>query len=144
MTKKLNKLIAFKNLGSLAFVVLTLLFVGCSSQGDFRGQSTGTGVSLAENNYKIIKAGVKGESRGFKLFGIIPFVSPNYAEAKADLYANLGESLVGRSAALANQTEDKSTIYVILFSLPKVTITADVIEFTLKGQSDSSQKSSKK
>ena len=71
-------------------------------------------------------------------------MSPNYAEAKADLYASVGESLVGRSAALANQTEDKSSIYVILFSLPKVTITADVIEFTSKGQSDSSQKTSKK
>ena len=141
---KLDKRIAIKYLYFLTFGVLTLLSVGCSSQGDFRGQSTGTGVTLAENNYKIIKAGAKGESRGFRLFGIIPFVSPNYAEAKADLYASVGESLVGRSAALANQTEDKSSIYVVLFSLPKVTITADVIEFTSKGQSDSSQKTSKK
>jgi hypothetical protein len=32
--------------------------------------------------------------------------------------------------ALANQTEDRSSLYLILFSIPRVTITADVIEFT--------------
>lgn len=142
---KINNSIVIENLGFFVLVAFALSSIGCSSsQGDFRGQSTGTGVSLAENNYKIIKAGVKGESKGFKLLGLITFVSPNYAEAKADLYASVGESLVGRSAALANQTEDKSTFYVILFSIPKVTITADVIEFTQKSQLESLQKSLKK
>ena len=83
----------------------------------------------------MIKAGAIGHSSGFKLLGIIPFASPNYAEAKTDLYKSVGEPLTGRSVALANQTEDRSSIYLILFSIPKVTITADVIEFTDKAQS---------
>lgn len=92
--------------------------------------STGTGVNLNGNNYRVIKAGARGEDFGFALFGFITLVSPSYADAKDQLYASVGESLKGRAIALANQTEDRSTLYVILFSLPKITLTADVIEFT--------------
>lgn len=108
----------------------TSLFLGgcANNQGEFK-QTTGTGVSLGKSNYKVVKAGVRGESTGFKLLGIIPFSSPNYADAKASLYASVGENLTGRSIALANQTEDRSSIYLILFSIPKVTLTADIIEF---------------
>ena len=35
----------------------------------------------------------------------------------------------GRSTALANVTEDRSMMFFLLFSLPRLTITADVIEF---------------
>ena len=123
---------------------LTIFSVGCTtSQGDLRGQRTDTGVSLAENNYKIIKAGAKGESQGFNLL-FLSLVSPNYAEAKSKLYTDIGIPLEGRSVALANQTEDRSCINLIIFSIPKVTITADVIEFTSKIQSESSQKSSRR
>jgi hypothetical protein len=104
------------------------LLAGCASQGEFR-QSSGTQVSLAGNNYKILKTGVKGTSTGFKLLGLIPIVPPNMADAKQSLYASCGESLTGRSVALANETEDRSSVYLILFSLPRYTITADVVEF---------------
>lgn len=114
----------FKIFLPLAFIAIT----GCSSNGSFQ-QSTGTEVSLKANNYKIIKAGATGTSRGFYLLGIIPIVSPSYAEAKADLYKSAGQSLEGRSIALANQTQDKSLLYLILFSMPKVTFTADIVEF---------------
>lgn len=66
------------------------------------------------------------------MLGIIPLVTPSYADAKASLYANTGENLTGRSIALANQTEDKSGINLLIFQIPKVTITADVVEFTDK------------
>ena len=117
------------------FFLLSLLATGCASQGEFRGQGTGTQISLAGNNYKVIKAGARGQSSGFRLLGIIPFTSPNYADAKASLYRSVGEPLTGKSIALANQTEDRSALYLILFSIPKVTITADVVEFTDKAQS---------
>jgi len=93
-------------------------------------QNTGTAVSLQGNNYKVVKAGAKGESSGFYLLGIIPIVSPNYADAKANLYFSSGEPLEGRSIALANTTQDSSTLYLILFSVPRITVTADIIEFT--------------
>jgi len=104
------------------------LLVGCSSTGSMP-QSTGTDVSLSGNNYKVIKAGARGESSGFYLFGFIPIVSPSYADAKSNLYKSVGKSLEGRSVALANQTYDRSTLYLILFSIPRLTVTADIVEF---------------
>ena len=107
-----------------------LLLGGCASQGAFKGQATTTGVSLSQNNYKIIKSGAKGQSYGFRLLGVVPIFMPNYALAKERLYQSVGENLTGRSVALANQTEDRSALYLLLFSIPKYTVTADVIEFT--------------
>lgn len=113
-----------------SFVMAVLFFCGCASVGGGRmTQSTETGVTLKEGNYKIVKAGARGTSYGFNLLGFIPITHPRYANAKISLYKSVGEPLEGRSIALANQTEDRSTLYLLLFSLPKVTITADVIEF---------------
>jgi hypothetical protein len=107
-----------------------LITTGCSSTGDMRGGTTGTDVQLNQKNYKMVKAGAIGHSYGFRLLGIIPFDAPTAAEAKADLYRSVGQDLTGRAVALANETEDRSCLYLILFSVPKVTYTADVIEFT--------------
>ena len=121
-----------KTLAVMAAIgLLSWLGTGCAGRGEFR-QGTGTQVSLGENNYKLIKAGAKGQSLGFSLLGFIPIVPPNMADAKETLYHSVGESLTGRSVALANQTEDRSSLYLILFSIPRFTITADVVEFTDK------------
>jgi hypothetical protein len=106
------------------------LLSGCASIGNFKGQATNTVVNLNSNNYKVIKTEVTGASSGFFLLGLIPFKSPTYREAKANLYQEIGAPLEGRSVAFANQTEDISSMYFILFSIPKVTVTADLIEFT--------------
>ncbi len=63
------------------------------------------------------------------MFGFIPITNPSYAGAKKDLYASIGTDVTDRSLALANQTEDRSSLYLVLFSIPKITISADVIEF---------------
>ena len=106
-----------------------VLFAGCSSVGNMN-QATGTNVQLNQKNYKVIKAGAMGQSWGFRLLGIIPFASPEYAAAKQRLYASVGDSMNGKAAALANETEDRSVLYLILFSVPRLTLSADVIEFT--------------
>jgi hypothetical protein len=108
--------------------VCAILLTGCVSYGRMSGQ-TGTAVSLSGKNYKMIKAGAMGKSSGFKLLGLIPISSPSYASAKASLYKSVGEPLPGRAVALANQTEDRSSLYLILFSIPRITVTADVVEF---------------
>lgn len=110
-------------------LAIIALVTGCASEGNYKN-SNATGVNLAGNNYRIVKAGATGSSSGFYLLGLIPFASPNYGDAKARIYQNVPETLTGRSIALINQTEDRSVIYLIFFSVPKVTITADVIEFT--------------
>ena len=114
------------------------LITGCASWGQMN-QSTGTQVQLNSNNYKVIKAGAKGESRGFNFLCLIPFASPNFADAKANLYQNIGQKLEGKSVALANLTEDRSFMCLILFSIPKVTITADIVEFLDEGKNQNSQ-----
>lgn len=114
----------------LYFLMAIVLFsYGCSASRGSMTQSTGTGVSLKENNYKVVKAGAKGESSGFYFLGFIPIVSPTYADAKESLYKSVDQNLEGRSVALANQTEDRAWRYFLLFALPKLTITADIVEF---------------
>ena len=107
-----------------------VLFTGCASNTtELNSPSTQTAVSLSQNNFRIIKAGAIGTSHGFRLLGIIPFAGANETQARANLYKNLGQSLEGKSATLANTTYAKSTIYLILFSVPKVTVEADVVEY---------------
>jgi hypothetical protein len=113
-----------------AGIAASLFFlIGCASTGEFKGQATAARVDLSKKNYKVIKVGAKGESSGFRFLGVIPFASPTYAQAKETLYDSIGIPLEGKAVALVNQTEDRSSIYLILFSIPKITITADVIEY---------------
>jgi hypothetical protein len=117
-------------IAALAAGLCSTLLTGCASSGGGRyDQSNATGVSLNQNNYKVVKANAVGDSSGFRLLGILPFSNPSYSKAKRDLYDSISEDLSGRSIALANQSEDRSLLYLILFSVPKLTLSADVIEF---------------
>lgn len=111
-----------------AFTLVLFSLTGCQSVGHQKGGNTNTGVSLNQKNYRVIQAGARGKDYGFWLL-FIPIVSPNYADAKANMYQSVGEPLTGRAIALANETEDRSSFTLLLFSIPRITITADVIEF---------------
>ena len=113
-----------------ASVALSILGTGCSSMTVNPQSSTVTGVQLSENNYKLVKAGVIGRSYGFKVLGIFPLASPSVGVARSELYRSAGSSLAGKSIALANVTEDRASTYLIAFSIPRLIITADIIEFT--------------
>jgi hypothetical protein len=112
---------------SAAIIIVT----GCaSSRVEENMPSTETQVSLDRANYKVIKAGAEGRSYGFRfLLGIIPITAPSAADARADLYQNLGQPVNDKSVALVNVMEDRSTTWLILFSIPKLVITGDVVEF---------------
>ena len=114
-------------------IVLCLVFMailtGCRSEGLMKGGQTEATVSLTGKNYKLIKGGAKGTDHGF-WFLFIPIVSPNHADAKVSLYKSVGEPLTGKAIALINQTEDRSYFTLIIFSITRITMTADVIEFT--------------
>ena len=107
----------------------------CFSHGVMNA-ATGTSVVLQSNNYKTLKTGARGVSYGFSLLGLIPIVSPTAASAKSNLYGDVQIEMGGRSTALANQTEDRSVLYLGLFSIPRYIITADVIEFTENQQTN--------
>jgi hypothetical protein len=119
-----------------ALSVAVLLTSGCaSSRVENNMPSTQTQVTLTHDNYKMIKAGAEGRSYGFRFFlGIIPITAPSTAAARSDLYASIGQSVNGRSVALINTTEDRSTTWLLLFSIPKVVLTGDVVEFTQDNQ----------
>jgi predicted component of type VI protein secretion system len=82
---------------------------------------------LSRANFRVVQSNARGQDTGFNLLGFIPIVTPGYGDAMSDLRSAVPMS--GRATALANVTEDTSTIYLILFSLPRINITADVIEF---------------
>jgi hypothetical protein len=121
-----------KSLLSLAAVsFIAILISGCSStRVENNTPSTQTEVALTHGNYKMIKPGAMGRSYGFRFFlGIIPITAPSTAAARSDLYQSVGESLTGKPVALINVTEDRSTTWLILFSVPKIVITGDVVQF---------------
>ncbi|MEN6428097.1 MAG: DUF6567 family protein [Phycisphaerales bacterium] len=109
-------------------LLVVLLAVGCSSTGTFP-QTSGTQVDLSRKNFRIVKANAVGSSSGFKLFGFIPFAAPRYSVAMSHLYKKAGLT-EGKAQTLTNVTQENSNLYLLLFSLPKLTIRADVIEFT--------------
>jgi hypothetical protein len=90
---------------------------------------TTTATILSKQNYKIVKANAIGGSTGFSFLGLFTFKSPSYEEAFTQLYRSGGVS-EGKAQAIVNVVHEHSSDYFILFALPKITVRADVIEFT--------------
>lgn len=125
-TKSLINLIAPLAVAAAAMLMTS----GCANTRVEGPASTQTDVSLTHGNYKMVKAGAEGRSYGFRfLLGIIPITAPSTADARADLYHSVGQDLNGRPVALVNVVEDHSTTWLVLFSIPKIVITGDVVEF---------------
>jgi hypothetical protein len=98
------------------------------SGGQEQGIKATTTVLLSTDNYKILKTNVVGTDWGINLLGLIPIVSPDYTKAVAKLYA-AGEVTEGRPQAIANVLQQHTSPFFILFSIPRITFRADVIEF---------------
>lgn len=101
---------------------------GCAGRGGIP-YATGTHVELTRKNYRVISSNVIGQSSGFSFLGIVPILPRRYTVALTDLYSKAGMTS-GKAQALVNLVEEKSTMYFILFSIPRLTIRADVVEFT--------------
>jgi hypothetical protein len=111
----------------MVMVLAGFTLCGCSSVGGNIPHGNTTQTVLDKGNYTMLCPAAKGESSGFALFGIIPFASPTHSKAMSDLYKNI--DVKGKSSSLVNVSQEYSSSYFILFSIPKITITADVIEF---------------
>ena len=107
-------------------VFFLLVVAGCASRGKME-QAGGTSVALSQKNYRVLKAGAVGDDWGWRLFCFLPFANPEYATAKASLYEGL--KVEGKATGLANLTEDRSSRCFLFFSMEKLTLSADVIEF---------------
>lgn len=87
-----------------------------------------TSVKLEQGNFTTVKTNVVGRAKGFALLGIITIVPARFSTAMDRLYAQ-AEVQPGRAQTLANMVVDRSSAYFILYSLPRVSIRADVVEF---------------
>jgi len=111
-------------------VLLMLALTGCAGQHR-TDSATATGVQLSHANYQLIKPAAQGSSSGFRLLEVIPVTAPSLADAKSDLYGSIGAAnLEGRAVALTNLSEDSYTVHFLLFAIPRLRVSADVIEFT--------------
>ncbi|BBL77254.1 DUF6567 family protein [Methylomagnum ishizawai] len=117
-------------MGCAAAPALLGLPLGQTSGGGGGGvQATGlTQVDLAKANFQVVKVHAMGHSTGFRLFGFLTLKSPDYIEAIAGMYRDAGIT-GGRPQALANVVYVQDNPYFILFSLPKVTVRGDLVEF---------------
>jgi hypothetical protein len=87
-----------------------------------------TEVKLQDGNFIVLRTNVVGVSKGFRLLGFITLCPATVNEAMNHLYA-AAEAQEGRPETLAHLMVEHSGVYVILFSIPEVTVRADLIEF---------------
>jgi hypothetical protein len=89
--------------------------------------SSGTVTTLDRANFRVLKARARGEDGGFYLLGFLPIVSPSVGDATDQLLAGVDSK--DRAISLANVTQEYRSLYLVLFSLPRVVVRADVVEF---------------
>ena len=88
-----------------------------------------TELKLTEGNFSTTKTNVVGQSRGFALLGFITMVPARFQTAMDRLYSQ-AQMQTGRPQTLGNLIVEKTSAYWILFSIPRVSVRADVVEFT--------------
>ncbi len=116
-----------KGLFVVAVVCICSFIAGCGGHNYSDPRHIGTQIDLNQKNFKMIKAGVQGRDSGFWLLGFLPLNPRSETEAMEDLYSKV--NIDGKATTLINVTKEKFSYYFILFSIPMLTISADVIEF---------------
>ena len=114
----------------ISFILICLCFISagcCTTQLAPTPRTIDTSVDLNRKNYRTLKAAVQGRDDGFALFGIIPFVRVSEGDAMVDLYSKV--DVEGKATSLVNVHREQAERYFILFSMPYIEVTADVIEF---------------
>jgi len=133
-------------LSVISLTLLIFLAVGCSSSGQFTSGNL-TNVELSKKNYRIVATNVSGEASAGYLIGFSFGSGSNQStfavvrvEGKGLLYKEAVEKLwenfelehgspVGRQLALVNVRYDTDNLNLIVYTKPKVSIRADVVEF---------------
>ena len=128
--------------GSLLMLGLASLLSGCAAVATLPAASallpasTGnaqfygaTTVRLGEGNFVTLQTNLTGQSKGFALLGLITLVPASFTRALDGVYEK-STVQTGRPQTLANVVTERTSTYWILFSIPKVSIRADLVEFT--------------
>lgn len=88
-----------------------------------------TELRLQQKNFVMVKPNLMGQSKGFALLGLITIVPAKFNTAMNRLNAQ-ADLAPGTARTLANLVLEKDSSYWILFSIPRTSIRADVVEFT--------------
>lgn len=132
---------------SVSLTSISILFSGCFTSGLFTAANI-TNVELSKGNYKVVATSIIGQSHAGYLLGasfgigmytqtyaVIPLQKDRqlYKLAIENLWKNFEikyGSPLGRKLALVNVRYDSQALNLGVYTSPKVTIIADVIEFT--------------
>jgi PBP1b-binding outer membrane lipoprotein LpoB len=113
------------------FFLLSLLLTGCAGfhnglTRNYNGNTTE--VILSERNFRVV-SNLQGTSEALYIFGIGGMSqSAMIAEAKAQILQQA--DMIGKSRALVNEIIEEHHSYYLIVSKKKVTVTAQLIEFT--------------
>src|SRR6185503_19632208 len=88
-----------------------------------------TELRLTEGNFSVVKTNVVGQARGFALLGFITVKPARFQLAMDQLYSK-AQMQSGQPQTLSNVIMEKSSAYWILFSIPRISVRADLLEFT--------------
>jgi len=135
-----------KLLFSLPLCTVAGLFSSCSTSNVNETLSQAH-VRLEQANYRVVATQVKGSATGFHVATILPtnandirsalqggplggfpVVSASEAKAIDRMYKNAGDQR-NRATALINIRREVSGLNMLLFSIPRVTVTGDLVEF---------------
>lgn len=89
---------------------------------------SGTAIHLEQANFVTVRTNVVGQARGWSLFGVLTMSPARLGTAMDRLYA-AAEMQPGRPQILANVIAERSSSFYLLYSVPRVTVRADVVEF---------------
>ncbi|MCX6121476.1 MAG: hypothetical protein NTX44_07635 [Ignavibacteriales bacterium] len=130
-----------------AFIGISVLISGCSAGGAFMASNV-TDVQLQKSNFKIVARNISGEAQAGYLIGgtfSMGMVSNTFALVRVSgsgmLYKEALENLwksyetaygpvEGKRLALINVRYDSDALNLIVYTQPKITIRADIVEFT--------------
>jgi hypothetical protein len=87
-----------------------------------------TEARLQEKNFLVVRTNVIGQASGFSLLGILTIVPARFNKAMGRLYAH-AQMETGHSQTLVDIVMEQDSINFILFTLPRISISADVVEF---------------
>jgi hypothetical protein len=91
-----------------------------------------TDVKLTEGNFVTVKTNVVSQAKGFALLGVITLFPARFQTAMNRLYGKASVE-TGKPQTLGNLIMERTSSYWILFSIPSVSVRADVVEFQANG-----------
>lgn len=134
-----------KRIATLIIAAGAALLSSCSQSS--YGPTTHSGdrnrtsdVAIDRSDCKLILGRAVGTDAGFDLLGFIPLKSPSESIAVDKMYENArqrGAQPEGNSRTFANTSIERTYRYYVLFGIPGIRSTGDLVEF---GASDSNPK----